>query len=67
MIDDGMAFSLDKRQVDRFAQGLLERAPKATTAAAATALNRTAKGAELFARKTIKSNMTTRNKWTRWC
>jgi hypothetical protein len=59
-----MSFTIDKRNVDRFARQLAERLPEAAKKATATALNRTAKGAELLAKKAVKANMTTRNKWT---
>ena len=55
---------MDRKNIDRYARELLlfnERVAKETTA---KALNRTAKGAELLAKRSLRKEMTIRNKWS---
>lgn len=59
-----VGFKLDRREVDRFAEKLAVRLPQVAREATAMALNRTAKAAELLAKRNIKQGMTLRNKWT---
>lgn len=59
-----MSFRLDLRDADKFADDLRHFAPKAARQASAQALNRTARGAALFAKKNVSASFTTRNKWT---
>lgn len=55
---------LDRRNIDAFAARLHDEFPKVAKAATATALNRTAHAAELFARRNVKRQFTLRNRWT---
>ena len=57
-------FKLDSGELDKFAHELKHRLPDQARAATATALNRTAKGAELLAKKNVKQKFQLRNKWT---
>ena len=57
-------FKLDSGELDKFAHELKHRLPEQAKAATATALNRTAKGAELLAKKNVKQKFQLRNKWT---
>lgn len=55
---------LDRRNIDAFAARLHDEFPKVAKAATATALNRTAHAAELFAKRNVKRQFTLRNRWT---
>ncbi len=59
-----MGMTLNRRNIDRFADRLAFDFPIQAQAATSAALNRTAKAAELLAKRNVRRQFTLRNKWT---